>query len=270
MLDLGDPVPLSVEIKNAAGFLENAGAVAVTVTLPDGTVATPAVTNVSPGVYTASYPTTQAGRHTVRWLATGANASAYTDAFDVDAAATAIVSLAEVKKHLNIDDTDSDDELRFYMDAATEMVEGMVGPVARRIVTETVTGRDGELILNHAPAISLTTVESTQGWTGTYDTAGMHLDGPSGIVRYGATGLTWSYPVSVTYVAGRVIVPAAIRLATLIILAHMWETQRGGDSPASLLAGGDQDPGFSPGFGFAVPNRAKELLAPYMLAPSVA
>lgn len=53
--------------------------------------------------------------------------------------------------------------------------------------------------------------------------------------------------------------PAPVRLATLMLLDHLWETQRG---PASNPV--DEELGTPSTFGFAVPNRVLELLAPYM------
>lgn len=53
--------------------------------------------------------------------------------------------------------------------------------------------------------------------------------------------------------------PAPVRLATLMLLDHLWETQRG---PASNPV--DEELGTPGSFGFAVPNRVLELLAPYM------
>jgi len=55
--------------------------------------------------------------------------------------------------------------------------------------------------------------------------------------------------------------PAPVRLATLMLLDHLWETQRG---PASNPV--DDELGTPGTFGFAVPNRVLELLAPYMSA----
>ena len=57
--------------------------------------------------------------------------------------------------------------------------------------------------------------------------------------------------------------PAPVRLATLMLLDHLWETQRG---PASNPV--DEEMGTPATFGFAVPNRVLELLAPYMSAGS--
>lgn len=81
--DLGDPVGLSVNIRDTAGALANAGAVTLTITLPDGTTASPTVTNSATGTYTATYTPAAAGRFAVKWLATGTNASAFADDFTV-------------------------------------------------------------------------------------------------------------------------------------------------------------------------------------------
>ena len=70
--DLGDVATLAVQIKDSTGTLANAGALAATITLPDGTTTTPTVSNPSTGNYQISYITTQLGRHGIRWVATGA------------------------------------------------------------------------------------------------------------------------------------------------------------------------------------------------------
>jgi hypothetical protein len=68
--------------------------------------------------------------------------------------------------------------------------------------------------------------------------------------------------VQVDYTTGYVPTPAAIRLAVLIVAAHLWETQRG--TAALPQPGFDQVPTMAGGAGFAFPNRAKELLADYV------
>ena len=61
----------------------------------------------------------------------------------------------------------------------------------------------------------------------------------------------------VVYVAGwGVSVPAAFGSFARIVLAHLWTTQRG---PAALPMGGG-DMVQVPGFSYAIPNRAAELL----------
>jgi hypothetical protein len=58
--------------------------------------------------------------------------------------------------------------------------------------------------------------------------------------------------------------------AARIILQHLWRTQRAGRRGG--VAGGGDDYAVTepiPGIGYAVPNRALELLAPDRLAPEV-
>lgn len=83
MYDLGDTIPLAVEIRDADGLLADATTVTCTVTLPDHTSASVAVAHPATGRYAAPYTPSVAGRFIVRWVATGNNACAFTDTFTV-------------------------------------------------------------------------------------------------------------------------------------------------------------------------------------------
>jgi len=281
VIDLGEPVVLSVEVRDDTQFelladgsyrgaLANATAVTVTVTLPDLSTVGPFVpTNSATGVYKYTHTPTVPGRHGVRWVATGTNASAFTDAFDVDEATpSGIVSLADAKRHLQmrLNSTTHDEEIRTMIDAATEWVEHRIGPVVRRSITATVTpASDGRLYLD-PPVISLTSLTSAYGYTESFSLASIYTDLSTGVLRYGYSGSTFSWPVTVTYVAGRAIVPAAVRLATMMMLKAFWETQRGA---VSLSVQGLDEAAPMDGMGLAV-WRAEKLLEPYLLAPAVA
>ena len=52
--------------------------------------------------------------------------------------------------------------------------------------------------------------------------------------------------------------PSPVKLATLMLVDHLWETQRG---PATNPI---DETGNPYAFGFAIPNRVLELIAPYM------
>jgi len=265
MIDLADIYSVTFEVRNTAGTLTTPASNVCTLTLPDGTSATPALTVASVGVLRLDYPTAQAGRHS-GWLVTANPDSAHTFSFDVDAAATGIVSLADAKAHLNVTSSTHDEEIRTMIDAATEWVEHRVGPVVRRSVTATVAPAGGQLFLE-PPVISLTSLTSAYGYTETFDVATVYTDLGAGIVRYGYSGATFAYPVTVTYVAGRAIVPAAVRLATVMMLKAFWETQRGAVSLS--VQGLDDTENLGDGMGLAV-WRAEKLLEPYLLAPAVA
>lgn len=270
--DLGDTVRLEAECRDADGTLATAAAATLTLTLPDGTTSSPTVdAPATAGQYTHDYVTTQAGRHAVRWVFTGP-ACAYTDSFDVrEAEPPTILSLADAKQHLNITGTTDDDELRGWIEATTAAVEWFVGPVVQRTVTEVHSRRtSASLALHQPPVVSLTTLAAVRTGGTSYVAADMDVDSATGIVTR-LDGGSISGPLRVTYTAGRAVVPASITAAARIILQHLWRTQRAG-SRGPVFGGGDD---FSvtepiPGLGYAVPNRAVQLLDPYRLSPGVA
>jgi len=167
-------------------------------------------------------------------------------------------SLADLKQHLNITSAASDDELQLMLDAAEDLVRSLVGDQALGSVTESVSVVGGTAILSRRP-------------TGTVLVSGVPIGGAvnaaaglvTGLGSYYSGSLTVTYPVDSVQ-------PASVLLATLIIAAHLWETQRG-TSPSALALQGDVDPSaFAGGSGFAIPNRARELLAPYVRSSSIA
>ena len=165
------------------------------------------------------------------------------------------------------DDTEKDDTL----DAAVDIVEGIVGPLQVAAVTEIHRGISSSLlVLRQAPVVALSSIASGYGSVFTALTVSDYdLDADAGVVR-AVNGGRFRGDFQVTYTVGRSDVPVAIREAILIIAAHLWETQRGVAPSALSLQGADVADTFSPGLGYAVPNRARELLAPYALGPVVA
>lgn len=274
--DLGDTVRLVAESRDAGGTLTNAASAALTITLPDGTTTSLAVANppADTGQYTVDYTTVQAGRHGVRWVFTTPN-SAYTDAFDVrEATPPLLLSLADAKAHLKLKNADDDDELRDWVEAVTAVVEYFAGACVRRTVVEDhdhlpVCGARS-LVLRVTPALSLTSVQAILDGGADYAVGDLDLDGRTGLVRRLDGGRLLG-PLRVTYVVGRSVITANITAAAKIILQHLWRTQRAGRRGG--LAGGGDDYSVTepiPGLGYAVPNRALELLGPDRLPPGVA
>lgn len=262
MHDLGDVVPLQIVVRDDEGALVTATTVVCTITLPDGTTVTPAPTETSTGTYEVDYLTTMAGLHRVRWVSTGPNA-AHTDSFNVGAAvATYVVSLASARRKCNIpaNDTSRDDDLRDYIEATTEIVEDHTGQtLTRQTVTETVRGSAAAMVLSHTPVVSVTSVASIDGTT-TWDPANLHVDSNSGVVRV-KTGTALSGYLSVIYVAGPTVVKTKYRRAALIIIEHLFGTERPlqrADAGSSMYE--DSMDGSMAAAGFAIPNRALELL----------
>ena len=174
-------------------------------------------------------------------------------------ASAAWVDVLDLKRHLNIPSSDATDdaELDLMLGSAQDAVEGLIGPVLWRTVTETHATALGSLVLNQFPVISVTSVEQSAtpltGWVADLSTGKV-------------SGLPTCAQVTATYVAGRTTVPSAIALATLIIAAHLWDTQRG-NAPSALPV--NEEPQFTASFGigFAIPSRAAELLSAYLKPP---
>lgn len=182
-------------------------------------------------------------------------------ALQLTSTSTEWVSLPEVKDFANITTSTSDDEIDLIREAAQDVVEGIVGPVLWRNVTETVTVIGGIVVLTHRPVISFTSLTTADGSPVTY-TAASATAGVLSRIRIGGIR-----DLTATYVAGRTTVPAAIRVATLIIAAHLWQTQLGSAPTTQLQDNFAAEP--TVGVGYAIPNRAVDLLAPYLLLPGV-
>lgn len=264
--DLGAVVPLGTTVRDASGALANAGSMALTITLPDNTTVTVSpVTPTSTGTYAYDYPTTQAGRHIVRWVATGVNAGAYTDAFDVrEAAPPLLFSLASAKAKLDIPatSTSDDEELREFIEATTQCVEYFVGAVVRRTVQQVVAGGQDALVLHTVPVIAVTAVTPLVTGQETVDVGVLDVDASTGIVRRTDGTCFAAGHYRATYTAGRTAVPPNVSLAGKLILQHLWRTNYGASRAMSSVGGGDDFLATEqiPGLGYAIPNRALQLL----------
>lgn len=265
--DLGDTVPLGVEVRDSAGTLVDAGGVVLTITLPDGSSLTPATQHVSVGRYAYDYVPTVAGRYGVRWTTT-APATGYSDAFDVQAADMGfLVSLATAKEALNIPltNTDNDEEIRRVLATASSQVEKITGPVLRRDYVEVLDGGGFALVLKHPPVLTLTSITGLGLAPGGYLSTDWRLYPDSGVVRLVSGGCFASGALTVSYTAGRVSVPYDLQDACLIILDHLWQTQRGW-SAVPTVRGESAPAEGGPPMGFALPNRALQLLEPFRQA----
>lgn len=262
MIDLGGVYQVAVDVADASGTLVNPGSATLTITLPDGSTVSPAVpTPTTVGKVRVDYVTVQAGRHVWR-LVTSSPTTAYADVFDVQPALpVGIVSLADARAQLNFgtSETADDDELRGFIGAATGAVERALGrSVVRRSFVDrfTVSGWAPALLLRHVPVLSLTSVASVDAST-TWNIGDLQVDSETGLVTV-ASGGAFTGSLDAVYQAGLPVVPEDYRLAGLIIIQHLWETQRG---TMGVQLGGDNEP-YMPGRGFAIPRRALELLDP--------
>lgn len=267
--DIGDQVPLAITVKDANGNLAATTPVTVTVTLPDGTTASPTVTTPSTGLYQATYVPAAAGRFTYRWVAAGIYPGAHTGTFYVMSSVGAVVSLEETKAYLGIPaaDTSDDEELRHFIDVVSDFAEASLGWAARR--QDVVDVRDGGssgILLPTFPVLSVTSV--TENGT-TLSASDYALDAEAGLLtRLSSTYVpgTWAAGyrnITVTYVAGQAAPPEWFRHGALVMVDHLWATQRGNNGPAGRAGADDL---VIPGSTYTLPNRVAEL---WRLAPSV-
>jgi hypothetical protein len=180
-------------------------------------------------------------------------------------------TLTDLRAGTNITTSADDDELQDHLDAAIDVVTGIVGPIdSPTSVTETHYNVASDvLVLKRMPVGSLVSVSSRYGAVTTpLLLSDYELDADTGLVRL-AAGTRFCGTYRVTYTSGRDDLPAAIRLAVLIIAEHLFETQRRPgfttDAPAGFGgADGIPDATNPSGTGYAIPSRAQELLQPYM------
>ena len=275
---LNQPVRVSATVKDATGTLVNPGTLTLLVKLiqaagtwtTTGTYSSP--TNDSTGLYHQDIPVTDlasVGHYQYTWTATGTGAGVSFGEFDVfDPFETAVLPLQDAKDALTIPQTatSSDSEIMAYIATIEASMRGMTGGP---IVNRTITAERSEMMSNQTviavrqrPLVSVTSITSASG--GAIDiSAGLDLDANAGLIRrklglpfYGPF-FQWLPQVTVTYVAGwGTAVPASFGVAARIILQHLWDTQRG--AAGQPLQG--EELVTPPGFGYAIPAAAAELL----------
>lgn len=268
----GQPIRVSTTVRDLSGTLVNAGTLTLTVAKPDGTTqaySTP--TNDSTGTYHQDIPAsdlTQNGHYQYAWVSTGTGAGVAPGEFDVyDPFEVAVLPLQDGKDALNIPQatTTYDSEIASYIATIQSSLERATGgPIVNRTVTERSEMMTNQTVIpvRQRPLVSVTSITSASG--GAIDiSGGLDLDVNAGLIRrklglpfYGPF-FQWLPQVTVTYVAGwGTSVPAAFGSFARIVLQHLWSSQRG---PAAMPMGADATV-MIPGFGFAVPNMAAELL----------
>ena len=270
----GQPIRLSTTVTDLSGTLVDPGALTLTISRPDTTQQSyTSPTKDSTGTYHQDVPTSdlgQVGHYQYKWTSTGTGAGESFGDFDVfDPFETAVLSLQDAKDMLNIpqSSTKNDAELLSWIATIESSLEGMTGgPLVNRQITERVEATSGFTVLcvRQRPLVSLQSVVNVGSGLPLALTDMTDLDPNAGTIR---RRLGWPFfgpfyqylPIfSVTYTAGwGTAVPAAFSSAARIIVRHLWDTQRGA-APAPMM-GGDETV-MIPGFGYAIPNRAAELL----------
>jgi hypothetical protein len=275
---LNQPLRLSTTTKvlNLDGTfsLANATALTLLVAKPDATQQTySSPANDGTGLYHQDIPASdlqQLGHYQFTWTATGTAAGVSYGDFDVfDPFETAVLPLQDAKDMLNIPQatTTSDAEIGSFIATIETSLEGFTGgPLVNRTVVERaeLTSQYTVLQVRQRPLVSVTSIVSVASGLAIDISAGLDTDPNAGTIRrklgypfYGPY-FTWLPAMTVTYVAGwGTAVPAAFNTCARIILQHLWETQHG---PSVRPSMGGMDMIQPPGFSYAIPNRAAELL----------
>lgn len=212
------------------------------------------------------------GTYTARWTAQMPNDPPGSPSIGyemLEISASGPLTLAEFKESLNMSPASSgnDAELARTLASATEAAEGIVGPIAPVEIVERHSEAGATLCLRKLPVLSVSSITARNGGATIYEAGDLDLDPATGILRLawgGSFGLPDWGGATVTYTAGREVVPQSIRDAIAIIGDHLWEQQRGwasrpnwkGEQPES-------EDGSGVPMGFMLPNRAIQLLEPY-------
>lgn len=191
---------------------------------------------------------------------------------------TGLVSLNDVKLQLNksLVATTDDVELQISIDAATDVIERIKGPiVARTYVAEQHDGGRPIISLDRRPVLSVTTVTEYVGSTAypltvvstpaaaTAYSALLDLDAGT-LTRLTIGGALYGFSegmsnVQVTYTAGRASVPPSVRLAAMRLIQWWWQPTQQGSRPQ--FGGGHSSAGGAAGMpSYAVPNFVYHLL----------
>lgn len=247
---LGAQVRLGFTVADEDGALVDSVTQTVTVTLPSGSTSTPTVDHDGTGEYSAQYTTTAEGLHT--WRATTTVPSVVvTGAFYVSALPVAqLVSLADARAFLNNNDTADTDELVAFIEVASVKCQETTSRAwTPTTVVDSRCGGSPTLFLSREPIVSVTSVvEDGSTLDASAYTARAH-----GMLRR-AFGV-WGDDVTVTYVSGDGVIPATVRQGILLLLQHLWTTQRGGSS----RVGSDET--WDPSAAYTLPRRVEELWA---------
>lgn len=163
-----------------------------------------------------------------------------------------VLNTADVVAYLRVNGpsaTVDESVLQVLIDTAEALVAQRVGPLASGSQTTVTTGSPFVL-----PASTVSAVASaTNIDTGQSVTTGFVI-GAGGVVTNLACAFgTWT----VVYTAGWAQMPYPVRTAVLELVRHLWKPQQGALSrPQSSPADG---------VGYLIPNRVRELLAPYTI-----
>lgn len=269
MYNLGQLVRVTTTVFNPAGAVVTNATVTCSVTAPDGTISTPAVTSVGDGTYYVDVPANQVGFWLYVFTSTGTASGVDQGQFSVRPVGLRIVSLGEAKRHLDKMKVvfRDDEELGDFIDMATVLLEPIVGVLVPRAVVELHDGPlcNHSIFLRNGPVISITSIVehysdgSSATLTGTDYIADVRI---KKITRVSAGYVPYPWPVGLinvttTHQAGRSPIPQNFRTAAVELVGNLWRTtqQRSAPQRPGIVSTVDTIP-----VTYAIPRRVQEML----------
>lgn len=187
-------------------------------------------------------------------------------------ATTDVLTIDEARAAIGAASDATDTYLETLIEAVSERLDDICGPIVTRSVTEYHNGGCTTVAPYEAPVSSFTSITEADGTTTTaltaesFGTAGTYLFDPvTQTVRrrsafYDATFPSGLQNVRLVYSAGRYASTAAVasrfKEAAKIIVAHIWRNERGS---GNQTYGADGELSFRSSY--SIPNRALELIA---------
>jgi len=151
------------------------------------------------------------------------------------AASVSPVTLAEAKAHLRVDTTDEDTLISGLLDAANATVQEMTGrTLAAETWALTLASVSGDLLLPKSPVTGLTAIDyfapdgtASSSLLSDFD---LLIDTDQAVVRP-KIGAVWPVTqtrpdaITITFTAGYGTLPAPLRIAILMLVAHWFENR---------------------------------------------
>jgi hypothetical protein len=259
---LGQTVTLSTTVKDGSGALTAASAISLILRNPDGTTQTYlGIVNDGLGLYHLDLTLTDlpdAGHYAYEWNVSVAGAGDGVDYGELDVfdpfadGETVVLTLQDAKTALNVTETDSDAEIRSYIDSAEGIIAARCGPLAPTTLTKRVYGGK-VLLLPTTPVVELVSVTPVLGTELTV--TDLWLTDAGTVERIDGYPFT-NRLYDVEYVAGRAVVPVDLYDAVRELLIHLWGPQRGrmpGPRPTAP----------EPSAAYLLPYRVQTLIEPH-------
>lgn len=177
-----------------------------------------------------------------------------------------IVTLAEARQALNYDadDVSDDAELQLYVDAITGTVENYKNEVIELVTITEEHELEGLPVfyLRHVPVVQLMSITPLDELSFAPPVTQLHVTSDFGRVRVLASGYPPYGLCSIGIQAGYSTVPPRYKRGALVILQHVWETQRGASITMTGLVGAEELRERGTPTTFSIPRKALEWLGP--------